>query len=264
MTVVGVCMAKDEEDIIGSVVAHMLGQVDAVIVADNGSSDGTREILSGLDCVLVDDPDPAYWQSAKMTSLARRAGEMGAEWIVPFDADEIWLGAGGNRLAEVLGSLDATVMVAAAELYDHVTSSEDDQAVGDPVARIGWRRDYPAALPKVAVRWDPSLVIEMGNHGASYEGVAPVVSGLLTVRHFPYRSAAQFIRKAANGAAAYAATSLPESFGAHWRGYGRILAESGPEALRDVYETWFHLSSPASHPDVVFDPAPVGIFRPGG
>ena len=79
MTTVAVCMARDEADVIGSTVAHMLAQVDAVIVADNLSTDRTREILDQLAggssgrLVVVEDPDPAYRQSEKMTALALRA-----------------------------------------------------------------------------------------------------------------------------------------------------------------------------------------------
>lgn len=97
MTTVAVCMARDEADVIGSTVAHMLAQVDAVIVADNLSTDRTREILDEMASahpgrlVVVEDPDPAYRQSEKMTALALRARlDFGAEWIVPFDADEVW------------------------------------------------------------------------------------------------------------------------------------------------------------------------------
>ena len=37
-------MVKDEADIVRSVVTHALDECDFVIIADNGSTDGTREI----------------------------------------------------------------------------------------------------------------------------------------------------------------------------------------------------------------------------
>ena len=85
-------MVRDEVDIIGPVVAHMLGQVDHVIVADNLSVDGTFDVLEsfGSQITLVADTDPAYRQSEKMTHLAGVAKSMGADWVVPFDADE-WI-----------------------------------------------------------------------------------------------------------------------------------------------------------------------------
>ena len=45
---VGVSMVRDEEDIIGATVRHLLGQVDAVLIADNRSIDGTRDVLADI------------------------------------------------------------------------------------------------------------------------------------------------------------------------------------------------------------------------
>jgi hypothetical protein len=39
---------------------------------------------------VVTDREPAYFQAAKMTRLARAAARAGADWVVPFDADELW------------------------------------------------------------------------------------------------------------------------------------------------------------------------------
>lgn len=264
MTVVAITMVRDEADIIARTVGHMASRVDHVLVADNGSTDGTREILEQLDGVTVlDDPEPGYFQSRKMTALAERArGEYGAEWIIPFDADEIWRAADGLR--NTLGQLDPAVLVCEAPLFDHVATGEDPDET-DPVLRLGWRRIEQAPLRKVAVRARHGLVIHQGNHSASFEGVnhPPTVTNALEVRHFPYRSAEQMVRKARNGAAAYAATDLPESVGGHWRGYGRILAEQGEAGIHEVFERWFWRERPSEplliegerQPPLVYDPA---------
>jgi hypothetical protein len=100
-----------------------------------------------------------------------------------------------------------------------------------------WRRAVPAPLPKVAVRAVPGVVIHQGNHGATFPDspVPPIIKHLLTIHHFPYRSPEQMIRKARNGAAAYAATDLPEEVGQHWRGYGRMSDEQITEAFHKWY-----------------------------
>ena len=52
--------ARNEEDAIGQVVASVTAQVDAVIVADNGSTDKTAEIARKNGAAVVSVPEPGY------------------------------------------------------------------------------------------------------------------------------------------------------------------------------------------------------------
>lgn len=260
-------MVRDEADIIGTVIGHMQGEVDYLIVADNGSTDGTREILEAAGVEVVDDPEIGYYQSEKMTALSCRAMRRGAEWIIPFDADEVWA-AGKGRIADVLRSLPGEAHIAEATLIDHVATGIDPEG-GSPIESMPWRRTTQAPLRKVAVRARAGLIIHQGNHSASFEDVTHplTVTGELEIRHFPYRSEQQFIRKARNGAEAYAATDLPEEAGAHWRGYGRILNEQGEDACAAIFRKWFYREDPRVEidiegeiqPPLIFDPAPCGL-----
>lgn len=263
--VVGVTMVRDEADIIASTIRVMLTHVDQVLIADNGSTDGTREILDDLSVrypvVVTDDPEVGYWQAEKITRLAGHARELGAEWVIPCDADEAWLTRTGRSIKDVLLSLPDTVRVASADLWDHVATGQDPDEP-DPLVRIGWRRSHPAALPKVAVRPLEGLRVAQGNHAATYEDQeTPVtVTGLLTIRHFPYRSTEQTIRKIRNGAQAYAATDLPPEQGAHWRQWGQFTDEQ----IADLFRKWHWRADPTSavcidgehQPPLVYDPVP--------
>lgn len=243
MTTWGVTMVRDEADVIGGTLRHMADEVDGLVVADNLSTDDTHKILDGLELpvplIVLDDPDPAYHQSHKMTHLARHAADHGAEWIVPFDADELWFTPEG-RVADVIEA--SGVSIAEATLYNHFPTAVDP-AETDPFDRIVWRQREPGALPKVAFRWHPDAVIEQGNHGVWLSSKVQRAR-LLEIRHFPYRSEAQFIRKARNGAAAYRAANLPEHVGAHWRSYGDLLERHGEEALLEVFHRYFWFLSP--------------------
>lgn len=253
MATFAVSMVKDEADVIAGTLLHMADEVDRLIVADNGSTDGTREILAelgdSLPLVVVDDPDPAYYQSEKMTRLASMAADAGATWVVPFDADELWLGE--DRLSVVLAATDADIVTAT--LFNHFPTAVDP-AGEDPFVTIQWRHRDPAPLPKVAFRWRDGAIIHQGNHGVTMPREGGTRPGL-AVRHFPYRTVDQFIHKARNGAAAYARTDLPADIGAHWRGYGTILERHGAEGLAEVFRTHFWHLSPADA-GLVLDPAP--------
>jgi glycosyltransferase involved in cell wall biosynthesis len=261
-----IMMVKDEADIIGTTVEHLKGHVDAIIVADNGSTDGTREILDGYDdghaLYVLEDNEIGYFQSAKMTALADRARRDGHEWVLPCDADEIWHSCEVPRpIRETLASVAANVGTVSASLYDHVTTGPISTPTDDPVRRMVWRRREAAPLPKVCARLLPGIVLEQGNHGAHFPGrMALSRHTCLAVRHFPYRSLQQFVSKVRNGAAAYAATDLPWSMGQHWREYGGHLERGGPAAISEIYETWFHVMLPENDETLIMDPAPVRVM----
>ncbi|MGZ6587883.1 MAG: glycosyltransferase family 2 protein [Solirubrobacteraceae bacterium] len=253
--VFAISMVKDEADVAPWTITRMASEVDHVIVADNGSTDATRTWLNHRANVwphltILDDHDPAYYQSHKMSALAEIAREMGAAWVVPFDADEVWCARGGKTIKQALEGVPEDVRIVEADLYDHVPTARDRGDVG-PLGRIVWRRPHPNPLPKVACRALPGLTIEQGNHGARYadQHVPLRLGGLLSVRHFPYRSAAQMVRKARNGAAAYAATDLPEDVGKHWRDYGRLTDEQ----IGEVFRTYFWSPNPQAD-GLVYDP----------
>lgn len=265
VSVWGIAMFRDEEDVAEHVVRHLAEEgFDGVLIADNNSVDGTAKRLADLaqeldgSCrvVVIEDPEIGYYQSAKMTKLAAAAhNEFGADWIVPFDADEVWYSRTTTRLAETLTALPPIVGWITATLFNHFPSALDP--VGDnPFETIQWREAGPGKLPKIAFRYDDAAVIQMGNHAVVGAGIGAGADLGIEIRHFPYRSFEQFMRKARNGEEAYAATDLSPDFGAHWRGYATILRNYGEDVLRrDVFEKYFWFLSPVDE-GMVWDPAP--------
>ena len=255
MTVFGICMVRDADDIIGPVVQHMMEQVDHVIVADNLSSDGTRDILDSFtgNITVLDDNDPAYRQSEKMTHLAMIAMKEGADHVVPFDADEWWTSKRGT-LKEVIEKSDVDINVA--WIYNYVPTGVDWGTIKNPVERIKWRLVDRPSLHKVACRTSNRLTIHMGNHNADYGEYTPTYDdhSLITVRHFPYRNAEQFVEKALVGASALALTDLPYDMGQHWRDYAKYAKKHGREALKDIFREWFYSDDPYKNDRLIYDP----------
>lgn len=235
MTVVAVTVVRDEADIIETTLRHTATQVDHIIAADNGSTDGTRAILDRLahelPLTVVDDTDPAHNQGAKITRLALDAHNHGADWVLPFDADELWTGQGRTVAAE-LADLPAHIDTVYAHGYDHV---------GHGLAP--WRRADPQPLPKVAFRPGPDRTVAEGNHDVSGGHAA---AQALTFRHFQYRSLDHMARKVRQGAAAIAAADVPTGTGLHWTKAAALTDD-------ELADHWCALTL---EPGLVFDPAP--------
>lgn len=242
---------KDEPDVGADTCRHMVSEGSEVLVLDNLSQPDFRRQLEAVEGVTVfSDLEPGYYQARKMNDLAKVAAEdFGADWIVPFDADELWT-APGRPLADWLeraGDVD----VVTAGLLNHVVTALD-ASEGSPFETMTYRLEEPNPLDKVAFRPGAGALTQ-GNHSLISEHQPTVASGP-TIRHFQMRSAEQFVRKAINGAAAYkAAPDLPANMGRHWREYGEIYERDGETGLEAIFtEHWFYLSLVG----LVEDPAP--------
>ena len=201
-----VTMVKNEIDIIEQTLRHLVNQdVDEILVADNGSSDGTlerlRELSHELPLHVALDNEPRYFQAAKMTALSQAAGRAGAAWVLPFDADEFWF-AQGKSVGQFLRSTDAGVITA--RLFN----------VFPKEAGTVWRLDPQAGdLPKVAFRPHRLARLSVGNHWITHPGRPE--SGLY-IAHYPWRSPEQLRLKTSQGAQALTAKQRAEGIGWHW------------------------------------------------
>lgn len=206
-----ISMVRNEADIIGQTVEHFFRQgIDGMLIADNLSTDGTPEILRDLAAThrlfIAADREPAMFQNHKMDVLARWATEAGADWIVPFDADEFWF-APGRTLAE--GLRHCRTPIAAARI--HSVFPRPGSELGDGT----WRIDSERGLwwqEKVAFRSHPLASINEGNHSVVRPGER---SEALRIAHVPWRSFDQYRRKVRDGAAALLLTGMHVG-GDHW------------------------------------------------
>lgn len=249
MTVFAVSMWKNEADIGPTIIRHLLAEgVAHIIITDNASTDGTVEhledfIAHGAPLTLLHDEQPGYYQSKRMTAMTHMAGERGADWVIPFDADELWYSPHG-RLADVLST--AAEDIQWVEGFYHVPHANDDASEVDPVRRMRHRRagrDCPQS--KVCFRYNRLARVEMGNHEVFMPGTRGL--GLVAFREYQYRSFEHFMRKVRNGKAAYdAAPDIGRDCGIHWRRLGAMSDE-------ELEAEWAaYLATPTE-----YDPAPL-------
>jgi hypothetical protein len=177
---------------------------------------------------------------------------MGAEWIIPFDADELWCSVHG-RLSEIIPHSPTELIEA--KIWDHRPDFTDNPDDPNPYTRMPYSLVEPLALPKVAFKAKPEFVVAQGNHDVfelDADGV-PVEIGssrrndkLLQVRHVPYRSFEQLERKVRQGARAYEASDLPLYQGDHWRTMGQETDEQLSARWEQMYE-WERVYLPAPY-----------------
>jgi hypothetical protein len=101
MLIYSISMIRNEADIIRlNVLYHLSLGIDRILIVDNGSTDGTDEVLQQLSTqyaeVRCSRDDGSFLPSRVMTSLARQAFRDGADWVVPIDADEFWYAPEGD------------------------------------------------------------------------------------------------------------------------------------------------------------------------
>jgi len=259
-----VSVVRDEADIVELVIDHLLEQgVDGILIADNGSVDGTRELLERR--ALRDprvhvaiDAEPGHHQSEKITWLAHHAWRAGADWVVPFDGDEFMF-AEGQSLAAHLRASDAGMIYAS---FHHMVPVGEGPVDADSVFVM----DATSAFPgKVVLRSHPLAVVASGNHEAFRTG--PVQVGL-HVAHAIYRNPAQVARKLRQGAAAerLAGQRIAIKRGEHWAAGAALgddqLAELWAGMVRG--EAVPQLGVPAVGPMVRVRPVQWSTWDPDG
>jgi len=215
MSALAIAMVKNEADIIEAFVRHNLHFVDLLVVIDNQSTDGTREILQalrreGLPLLVVDDPVFGHFQSEKVTLVYRKVAPVfQPELVYLLDADEFLRAPSRGALETVLGDLHpGTVALLPWMTYLPVTECSAEQVRADPLGAMTRRRrreepTYYKAVIRRRAEDDSTLVIEQGNHAAH---LAAERSSLVTVTvqgaalaHIPVRSVDQLSAKVING-----------------------------------------------------------------
>ncbi|GAB3692063.1 glycosyltransferase family 2 protein [Angustibacter aerolatus] len=261
-------MVRDEIDVIAAVIEHTLAQEpDLVVVTDNGSVDGTTEVLQRYaDLGLVElhhDPVHRKQQHSVVTAMARRARtEHAADWVLNIDADEFWVPV--DKRLTLRAALERTPLSLNAFTVP-VTNLVGRPAVrGSGFSRLVWR-DLRSdeqlqeiginaqPTPDAVHRGEPDVVVAQGNHFVSIESNGqPDPDVALEVLHVPWRSWQQFEQKVLHAGRAYEASpDLRPSKNHHgMKDYRRALAgrlmpaymlrqPSPAELLEGAREGWF-------------------------
>ena len=236
-------VVRDERDIVEQHLSfHRAAGVDAVIVTDHASTDGTEDVLArheqdGFVRVLR-EPDGRFRQREWVTRMARLAAtEHEADWVINSDADEFWWPRGAS-LREVLGAVPARYGIVQSLVRHFVPLADDGRPFEE---RMTFRLRPTAPINDPASPWRPyrkvvhraSPVIELveGGHAVRSQNLPPLRGWYpIECLHFPLRSQGQVERKGrAWGAAVgkfYATSEVARSAGTAYHAIPALRATS--------------------------------------
>lgn len=230
--IAAVATVLNEADIVGISIEHLLASgVSRVYVAHGPSTDGTLDILHsfGDDVMVVPDHYSFHDQPTRTAELANLAAIDGAEWVLPFDADEFPYIPDVTDLAEAFAGILAGINKLIIQRWMHTD----------------WEHRYVQSerLPKVAWRTDRPFVCHPGNHDVTIE--TDGICGGLMMREIQFRSFEHMVRKSRERIA-----RIDPSFGPQYGTHQRRLAALSGAALE---EAWADLMAVPT----VVDPIPV-------
>jgi len=188
---------RDEEDILeDNLRYHAARGVDFFVVTDNGSVDGTLDILRRWEedgrLRLIERPDEKFNpnEQAWVSEMARLAAtDHDADWVLHNDADEFWWPLEGT-LRDALGGIDARYGVVIVPRVNFVGRPDDG---GSFTERLTVREAYTPIAPHVAHRARADAVLVKGAHSvdveAAWGGEQAYSTPRFTYAHLPRTTA---------------------------------------------------------------------------
>ncbi|MFZ2450084.1 MAG: glycosyltransferase family 2 protein [Methylovulum miyakonense] len=217
-------LVRNEADVIeGNLRFHLDHGVDFIVATDNGSSDGTTEILEEYAkqgvVHLIHEPSRIFQQRAWVNTMGALAySAFAADMIFHADADEIWHPGSGSLKTELCANHNVDVlsvpvrnMLIANKGGEECFPADVIYEVSSPITKsahkvmdeVNWRSFLLYRYPNKVIYTTRQGYLEVvqGNHDVLpkyWQNYTKQPSCDIEVLHFPVRGYEQFCRKIIN------------------------------------------------------------------
>lgn len=249
--VVAITRVLNEADVIEALVRHTAAYVSHHIFLDNGSADGTLEILSalkkeGLPLTVFQSRAVTFNEADGLTFMYNVANrEHSPDWVLCVDADEFvddrHLEGGLISYLQDLTATRSPIECISIPMVNYISTSQDNSEEPNVAIRLSRRNPEPSDAYKIILKGgldERDITIHHGSHSASLKTkqILNVPNNDIWLSHYPERSSFQYIAKFVRGWSKVLATGQSEvdrKTAYHYQSAYEILCDRPQDLLRD-------------------------------
>ena len=246
MICVAITRTGNERDIIEAFVQHHAKIFNLIVIANDNSMDGTKQILESLQAenypiVILEAAEMPGGQANLMSSLMHLAfDKYGADWVAPLDVDEFLEVPKDAALDQIIPQRSNYPIQL--RWSNFAWSRNLDEREVNPVVRLTTRMpprsdSSKIMVPKSIVKDDRKASLRLGNHHINSKkrvehGIK--IDGIFLC-HYPIRSIQQFLAKCAINhlrlLSIPPSANRPASAGFQYRGALNCLFNEGSDSF---------------------------------
>lgn len=239
----GLSVVKNEADIIETMVRHNLQYLDHMVMIDNGSIDGTIDILNALAAetgrveVRIDGRAGHMQRRIINDFLRTHALDYEPVQVVLLDGDEL-ICADIEMFRDTLLTCSSPVSIG---WTTFVPTAQDDLSIFNPALRIEHRRVREQPLFRKTTVPAPFIgnsLVTSGSHALKRSGVAIEAASFdeIKIAHYPVRSKNQILTKVLLGHWSIRRRTDSEREGWQWHHIAARYLENGQLDDEDFFE----------------------------